>query len=119
MEKIKNVASDIQTIISIGEKIIHQHTHLGAESPLNSALVADLNSRISRAKEKHEEGAKYQKLMEDAWKERDHYLGNEDKGVLLTMESIFGILTEQSANVNSWGFLENADNESLILRKAR
>jgi hypothetical protein len=117
MEKVKLVAGDIQAIISIGEKIIHQHTQLGAGSPLNSALIADLNSRISRAKEKHEEGVKYKKLMEDAWKERDHYLGNEDKGVLITMESIFGILTEQSVNMNSWGFLENADYESFILRK--
>ena len=117
MEKVKLVAGDIEAIILIGEKIIHQHTQLAAGSPLNSALIANLNSRISRAKEKHEEGAKYKKLMEDAWKERDNYLGNEDKGVLLTMESIFGILTEQSVNMNSWGFLENADYESFIPRK--
>jgi hypothetical protein len=117
MDKVKLIGGDVQAIISIGEKIIHQHTQLGAGSPLNSALIADLNSRIARAKEKHEEGAKYKKLMEDAWKERDQYLGNEDKGVLLTMESIFGILTEQSANMNNWGFLENADYQGFILRK--
>jgi hypothetical protein len=117
MEKVKLVAGDIQAIISIGEKIIQQHMQLGASSPLNSALVADLNSRISRAKEKHEEGTKYKRLMEDAWKERDSYIGNEDKGVLLTMESIFGILTEQSMNMNNWGFLENADYEGFISRK--
>jgi hypothetical protein len=117
MEKVKLVAGDVQAIISIGEKIIHQHTQLGASSPLNSALIADLNSRISRVKEKHEEGTKYKKLMEDAWKERDQYLGNEDKGVLLTLESIVGILSDQSANMNNWGFLENADYQGFILRK--
>jgi hypothetical protein len=117
MEKVKLVAGDVHAIILIGEKIIHQHTQLGAASPLNSTLIADLNSRIARAKEKHEEGAKYKKLMEDAWKERDQYLGNEDKGVLLTMESIFGILSEQSANMKNSAFLENPDYEGFILRK--
>ena len=104
MEKLKHIKPDAEAIISIGEKIIDRHMHLGPESPLSNILIADLNSRISQAKQKHEEGTKYKKLMEDALRDRDHHLGNEEKGVMLTLESIYNKLKEENINANNWGF---------------
>lgn len=104
MEKLKHIKPDPEALISIGEKIIHRHIHLGSGSPLDNILIADLNSRISRAKQKHEEGMKYKKLMEHAWRDRDYYLGNEEKGVMLTLRAIYNKLKEENLNANNWGF---------------
>lgn len=96
--------TDTETIISIGEKIIQRHTSLGALSPLNNILVADLNARISGAKQKHDEGMKYKKLMEDAWQDRDRFLGSPDKGVKYTLESISATLKDGNLAMDDWGF---------------
>jgi len=106
MEKIKIdlLHADTETIISIGQKIVQRHMSLGASSPISTIVVADLNSRISSAREKHEEGAKYKKLMEDAWRDRDHYLGKHDKGVQYTLNAIGNILKEENVNLQDWGF---------------
>lgn len=93
-----------ETIILIGETIVYRHSMLGPDSPLNNAVIADLNSRISRAKQKHAEGAKYKKLMEDAWRDRDHFLGSDEKDVFSTLKAIANKLKEKNLNINEWGF---------------
>lgn len=106
MQKIKTdpLGLDTDTIILIGEKIVRRHMYLGPGSPLNNVLIADLNSRISIAKQKHEEGLKYKKLMEDAWRDRDNYLGTKDKSVKFTILAIINKLKEENLNINDWGF---------------
>lgn len=106
MQKIKTdpLGLDTETIILIGEKIVRRHMHLGPGSPLNNVLIADLNSRISVAKQKHEEGLKYKKLMEDAWRNRDNYLGTKDKSVKFTILAIINKLKEENLNIHDWGF---------------
>jgi hypothetical protein len=47
---------------------------------------------------------KYKKLMEDAWRDRDHYLGKHDKGVQYTLNAIGNILKEENVNLQDWGF---------------
>lgn len=106
MEKIKIdlLHADTDTVIVIGEKIVKQHTSLGSKSPVNNIVIADLNSRISNAKQKHEEAMKYKKLMEDALRDRDHYLGTKDKGVNYILMAISNILKEQNLHLDEWGF---------------
>jgi hypothetical protein len=103
MNRALTLPVDPEKIISIGEKIIQQHTGLGADSPLSNGAIADLNSRISRAREKHEEGMKYKKLMEDALRDRDQYLGSEEKGVMTTLRSIHNTLKERNLKITDWG----------------
>ena len=96
--------TDIETIISIGEKIIQYHTLLGVKSPLNNVVIADFNAKISIAKHKHEEGVKYKKLMEEAWRERDYYyLGIQDKSIKNTLMTISTILRKDNWNTAEWG----------------
>jgi hypothetical protein len=103
MNNAPTFQADPEKIISIGEKIIQQHTSLGADSPLSNGAIADLNSRVSRAREKHEEGMKYKKLMEDALRDRDQYLGSEEKGVMTTLKSIHTTLRECNLKTTDWG----------------
>jgi hypothetical protein len=65
-----------EKIIEIGEKIIRRHISLGPKSPVNNIVIADLHSRISSAKAKHEEAVKYKKLMETALSDRITLLTN-------------------------------------------
>lgn len=104
MKENKVIEVEAKAIICVGEKIINVHTNLGPSSPINNVVIADLNSRINRAREKHEEGEKYKKLMEDAWRERDLCLGKEDKGVLTMLKSIKATLTDKNISASEWGF---------------
>jgi hypothetical protein len=104
MEKKQDIDStDTESIIVAGEKIIQRHTAMGPASPLNNLLIADLNSRISIARLKHDEGMKYKKLMEDAWRDRDHYLGAKDRSVQFTLQAIVNILRQENCNLGEWG----------------
>jgi hypothetical protein len=67
-------------LIQITEKIIHRHQEIGPSSPLNPGQIADLNYKINHARVKHNEGLKYQRLMENAWAERDRFLGIANTG---------------------------------------
>lgn len=96
--------ADIETIIVIGEHIIHRHTSLGAASPLNNMVIADLHSRISAARQKHAEGDKYKRLMEEAWRDRDFFLGIKEKNVQYTLKAIAGILSNDNSDLRDWGF---------------
>ena len=100
--KIDMVNIDIEKLLSIGEKIIHRHSILGPESPLQNGVVADLNARISGAREKHSEVTKYKKLMEDALRDRDYFLGGKDKGVYLTLTALINILDRENYNLDEW-----------------
>jgi hypothetical protein len=95
--------ADAETMILIGEKIIQRHTALGPKSPLSNAVIADLNFRISSAKLKHEEAMKLKRMMEDAIKDRDHYMGSNDKGVVYTLMAISNILEEGNVHMDDWG----------------
>jgi hypothetical protein len=102
--KIDLFQADTETIIAIGEKIIQRHTALGPLSPLSNIVVADLNARISSAKQKHAEGMKYKRLMEDAWQDRDRFLGSPDKGVKYTLEAIGATIKDGNLSMDEWGF---------------
>lgn len=98
--------ADVQAIIRMGEKIVQKHTALGPASPLKNMLIADLNSRITTARQKHDEGEKYKRLMEEAWQERDYYLGIKEKNVQYTLKAIASILTGERQNLREWGVTE-------------
>lgn len=97
-------AEDAEEIISICEKIIDQHVNLGPASPLGMNVVASLSTRTSSAKGKHHEGLKYKKLMETAFRERDHFLVNGDKAIMSDLKAIYNQLKEQDLDIDSWGF---------------
>ncbi|MBT1704695.1 hypothetical protein [Chryseosolibacter indicus] len=98
------IEAEAKTIICIGEKIINLHTNLGPKSPINNVMIADLNSKISIARQKHEEGEKYKKLMEDAWRERDLCLKKKEKGVIEMLRSIKNMLLGENRSISDWGF---------------
>jgi hypothetical protein len=104
MDKPKIDFQNLETgqLIAIAEKIIQRHNELGSESPLQRIVIADLHSRISHARQKHDEGQKYQRLMEEAWRERDHYLGGKDKGVQLTLKAIINIIEKDDKDLATW-----------------
>lgn len=95
---------DAEAIISLCEKIIDQHQNLGPASPLGMNVIASISLRSSSAKEKHNEGMKYKKLMESAWRERDQYLVSGDKDLVSDLRAIYNSLKEQNLDVTGWGF---------------
>jgi len=95
---------DAEAIISVCEKIIDQHKNLGPASPLGMSVIASLSVRSSSAKEKHNEGMKYKKLMESAWRERDQYLVNGDKDLVSDLRTIYSTLKQQELDLTRWGF---------------
>lgn len=99
--------ADTESVITIAERIIYQHMTLGPASPLKNLVIADLNSRISIARQKHDEGMKYKKLMEEAWRDRNHYLGSSDKSVQCTLHAIMNILRQENCSMGEWGFGQN------------
>ena len=98
--------ADVHSIILIGEKIIQKHTALGPSSPLKCMLIADLHSRISAARQKHDEGEKYRRLMEDAWRDRDRFLGIKEKNVQYSLQAIASILDGEKCDMRDWGFTD-------------
>jgi hypothetical protein len=71
-----DLSADPGQLIRLAEKIIEEHINKGAGSTLKANHIADLNYKLKLAKDKHEEGLKYKRLMEDAWQERDQFLGS-------------------------------------------
>jgi hypothetical protein len=104
MDNTKIDILNIETgkLISIAEKIIQKHGELGSESPLQQVVIADLNARISHARQKHDEVMKYERLMEEARVLRDHYLGVKDKSVQLTLTAIINILKKENRDLSTW-----------------
>jgi hypothetical protein len=72
---MNHLPSDPDQLLQLAQKIIDEHVHKGAESTLKANHIADLNYKLNCAKDKHEEGLKYKRLMERAWSERDQFLG--------------------------------------------
>jgi hypothetical protein len=70
-----NPLVDPEVLLREGQKIVEEHISKGAESTLKGSSIADLNFKLNLAREKHEEGMKYKRLMERAWLERDQFLG--------------------------------------------
>lgn len=73
-----DLSADPDQLIRLAEKIIEEHINKGAGSTLKANHIADLNYKLKLAKDKHEEGLKYKRLMENAWLERDQFLGAGD-----------------------------------------
>ena len=73
-----DLSADPDQLIRLAEKIIDEHINKGAGSTLKANHIADLNYKLKMAKDKHEEGLKYKRLMENAWMERDQFLGSGD-----------------------------------------
>jgi hypothetical protein len=73
-----DLSSDPGQLIRLAEKIIEEHVNKGAGSTLKANHIADLNYKLKCARDKHEEGLKYKRLMENAWMERDQFLGVGD-----------------------------------------
>jgi hypothetical protein len=73
-----DLSADPDQLIRLAEKIIEEHINKGAYSTLKANHIADLNYKLKCAKDKHEEGLKYKRLMENAWLERDQFLGAGD-----------------------------------------
>jgi hypothetical protein len=124
MEKEKNNSitrdclpgvADAGTLIQVVEKIIARHQQLGPSSPLNPGQIADLNYKVAHARIKHEEGLKYQRLMQSAWQERDRLLDLE-KGELGTFSRCVREVRHQILNafpmdgkeLERWGISDSA-----------
>jgi hypothetical protein len=70
-----NLPADPDQLMHLAQQIIDQHVKKGVQSPHQANHVADLSYKLKYVKDKHDEGLKYKKLMEEAWTDRDHYLG--------------------------------------------
>lgn len=93
---------DAEKLISVAEKIIKRHMEMGVGSPLQNVVIADLHSRISHAREKHDEVQKYQRLLDEARQSRDYYLGVQNKSVQLTLKAIISILQKNKGDLKTW-----------------
>ena len=98
---------DAETLIAIALKIIERHGICGTDSPLKANQVADLNYRVNSAREKHDQGLKYKKLMDACLIERDHYIGSQETGMICSLMKIIQSLNESyksnKAELARWG----------------
>lgn len=103
-------AIEAEEMISLTEKIIERHSLKGPASPLNVGQVAEINYKVKRARDKHAEGLKYKRLMEEAWSERDNFLKTDSNGLTETVIHLIRVLTESYAEdrteLAQWGFRE-------------
>lgn len=109
-----------EALISLAEKIIQQHSVEGPQSPVKPQIIADLNYRVSSAKLRHDQGLKYERLMREAFAERDFLLskqnsttGKDDRDVKNIIETVIQLLQQhysdkQESFVN-WGFEAKSD----------
>jgi hypothetical protein len=94
--------ADPDDLLQLAQKIIDQHVKKGPYSSLHANQVADLNYKLKCARDKHEEGQKYKKLMEAAWLERDHFLGFGGSSTFGLMQIISQMkTTEQESQENN------------------
>jgi hypothetical protein len=68
-------SQDIESVMSLADKIISHHLQKGAISPLKGSIVADMSFKNSIAKQKHAEGLKYLRMAKEALAERDQLIG--------------------------------------------
>ncbi|MBT1685205.1 hypothetical protein [Dawidia soli] len=99
-----------EALIKLAEKIIEQHSNAGPQSPVKPHLIADLNSRISPARARHEQGLRYARMAEDAFAERDELLGKipgrkSELDVRNLVEIVVQLVKEHyPESVHKWGF---------------
>jgi hypothetical protein len=105
------IPSKAEDLITLAEKILNCHQKKGAGSPLKMQIIADLNYKCAQAKIKHEEGIKYQKLMDQALDERDQYLGLKASTAGVTsITNVVSFLaeiletTQRKEELIEWGF---------------
>jgi hypothetical protein len=65
-----------ESILALALAVIERHQSEGVRSPLRNQIIADLYYKTTLAKAKHNEGVKYQKLMEEAFTERNVIVGS-------------------------------------------
>lgn len=103
-----------EALISLAEKIIQQHAIEGPLSPVRPQIIADLNYRISSAKVRHDQGLKYERLMREAFAERDFLLskqnsttGKDDRDVKSIIETVIQLLqkhySDKQESFINWG----------------
>lgn len=101
-----------EALISLAEKIIQQHAVEGPQSPVKPQIIADLNYRISSAKLRHDQGLKYERLMREAFAERDFLLskqhsGKDDRDVKSMIETVIQLLqqhySDKQESFINWG----------------
>ena len=101
---------DAEALITLALRIIERHGHCGTESPLKAGQVADLNYRVNSAREKHDQGLKYKKLMDACWIERDYYIGSPESGMIHSLMKVIESLNESYATNKSelarWGLID-------------
>jgi hypothetical protein len=99
-----------EALIKLAEKIIEQHGNSGPQSPVKPHLIADLNSRVSPARARHEQGLRYARMAEDAFAERDELLGKipgrkSELDVRNLVEIVVELVKEHyPESVHKWGF---------------
>jgi hypothetical protein len=103
-----------EALISLAEKIIQQHAIEGPSSPVKPQIIADLNYRVSSAKVRHDQGLKYERLMREAFAERDFLLskqnstsGKDDRDVKSIIETVIQLLqqhySDKQESFINWG----------------
>jgi hypothetical protein len=108
-----NPNADAGELISLAQKIIERHGLRGNESPLKASQIADLNYKAKCAQDKHEEGLKYKRLMDAAWRERDILMGLTPNtlGLLQSIVNLSQALHESYGTnrkeLSQWGFDEH------------
>ena len=93
-----NPSADPEQLLVLAQKIIDQHVKKGAYSTLHANHVADLNYKLKCARDKHEEGLKYKRLMEEACAERDRFLGLAGTNTYGLMQVITQMKTANGEN---------------------
>jgi hypothetical protein len=112
------IPEQAEALIYLAEKIIQQHSQEGPQSPVKPQLIADLNYRISSAKSRHDQGLKYERLMREAFAERDfllgkhNTLGREERDVKSIIENVVLLLQQHYADktgFTNWGLEARSD----------
>lgn len=109
-ERSFHIPADAEQLLLLAERIINNHMNAGVNSPLNFSQIADLNYRVRNARAKHEEGEKYNKLMRDAFRERDILLGLNDSqygnftnSLTVLAEKLSEVFEERQEELKKWG----------------
>lgn len=109
-----SIPEHAEALILLAEKIIQQHAIEGPLSPVKPQIIADLNFRVSSAKVRHDQGLKYERLMREAFAERDFLLskqnsttGKDDRDVKSILETVIQLLqnhySDKQEGFINWG----------------
>lgn len=116
-----DIPTDVDLLLDLGDNILKKHQNDGVASVLNIINMAEYESLLADAKQKHKDGGDFGRLKENAFEQRNFALGllyfqntfTENTVlyfVLAVRDLLKGAFRDELRQIGKWGFevVENA-----------